>query len=357
MAWMSEDQAATALGVSFRAIRRRVGNGSLRVKRQGSQILVDVDVSRGPERPKPAAGMQAGLAIEGDAHPTPDNTARRATATNGRDASAAASAEVPAIDLPLAERATPVNPWAVRMAGSNMRAFEPPPTAAAGSRLAVVLVWILLTLMLFGGAVAGFFHHRAAQEYAQLETRYNQATTSLHEAQVQYERELKARDEAADERQREHAAELETLRSRIEQSATELARERQEKEGLAADLEILGTRLADALADRQALTDKLAAAQSAAPPTTADRSIADVFRRAGGQLANALTARANTPTPARHVDTATTPPADATATLPDIAAPPTPARSGDRPIPRQPARLDGSAPVPTLRPIMQSPQN
>lgn len=60
MAWMSEEQAATVLGVPFRTIRRRVGNGSLRTRLQGSTLLVEVEVTDAtPSAKKPPSPPRA----------------------------------------------------------------------------------------------------------------------------------------------------------------------------------------------------------------------------------------------------------------------------------------------------------
>lgn len=218
MAWISEEAAATALGISFKTLRRRVGNGSIRAMRQDQQIYVDLDIPQLTHLPKPSA-----------------ETVREAPIHLSRKSPGDTASET------IVEADT-----------SNK--------VRSGWWMGLT-IWVLLTLLLTAGGVAVWKYREFQSQLVEAETRHQQALREAERSQDEHARSMQAQSAAARGRENRLNEDLSTAHSRLNALSRSLEMQKDANVRLTSELNEAAARLATAQARNTDLAGKLAAAQ------------------------------------------------------------------------------------------------
>ncbi|MBI4581357.1 MAG: hypothetical protein HY718_16770 [Planctomycetes bacterium] len=331
MAWLSEAQAATALGVSHRTIRRRVGNGSLRVMRQGRRILVDVDPHRLPDSRPGTTDLEA------------DENRPPASAIIVQPTAPEATNAVPVAPVPVASTTTNLmtSPTASPVAGNTPR-FRPNGQVArwetGWERWTTIGLWLAATLLLSGGTAAAWFHYHARLGIRDAEARYAQSVAGAQQTQAEHERQLVGQAQIAAERQDKLTSELVAVRKQLDETTRALDKQGREAASLRAELAAVSSHFAEASAEQAATSRKLLAAQTNIAVLRGEATLSNMLedwlnRLATRPLHSPTALPTNLPGPQPSDDAAES-------------------RPRNRLIPRQPPRL-GDEDTVSLRPLMR----
>ncbi len=333
MAWMSEEEAASVLGVSFRTVRRRVGNGSLRSMRQGQQILVDIELSRisacGPSTP--AKPVDSGLVLDSPQ----SNTAPICTAEIATPApieTRPPSFSPPALGALGAGSLRWTSDYDAPTARNRIPSADPVP-----SRATAAVAWVLLTLLLFGGTLVAWARYHDHQQFERAQSQHQQAMSAAQRVLTETQQQLSAQQASAAEREARFNTELTGARARLDEATGELSRQRKDAAQLKSDLDQLTAHMTDAATQRHVMASELAGARTSLAAARVQSNITSAL----GELATALRGRW------------TAGPLQPMMPAQDEELPPTPDQPvGERSIPTQPPRLNGEETGGKLQPIL-----
>jgi len=258
MAWLSEEQAATALGVSFQTIRRRVGNGSLRSALQGSQLMVEVDVPDGAD-----AALKLHTSRRSELPPEP----------------ASAPSRTPFV-APCEREVWPASTMATRAASAA------PLTRAR--RWPIGALWLTVTLALFAAALGVLQARSAALPPQDAEAEHEPAVAVVQPPPLEPSQDLAAITAASAERERALTAELNAARTQVEQLTGEVHTHRQSVADLTNRLDQFEKEMASLRDRHESLTDQLAAAKAGVAMLKFKSSILDTVRQLADRLEQSL---------------------------------------------------------------------
>lgn len=272
MAWMSEEAAATVLGVSFKTIRRRVGNGSIRAMRQGRQIFVDIETTRiaGPNRLTASTRLNAAIA----------NTGSTSVATTDTPVSEPVGTIPPT-------RVPPVTPMPVKPLADPTLSIalspSPMPTNAVSisskellpERWPWLAIWLLLTLLLTASTVAAWIYQQGQSQLQEAESHYQQVMLDTQQAQAKQAKQITA----TAERERKLIGELSTAYAKFDETNRALAEQQNTTDKFKADLDKTVADLTNSQSERNAIANKLISAQATAQVLRWQAALGDTFRQ------------------------------------------------------------------------------
>lgn len=255
MAWMSEEQAAAALGVSFKTIRRRVGNGSLPSMRRGSDLLVNVELARVEQEIAPAEKQRARslepvapVVAVADTAPRPVSESRLPSVvpTIAPKMHLAAATIASAAPQPVIAEMLPVSMQAPRRTNRWME----------------FTIWALLTLVLSGGVTATWLLQQSRERIRNGEKQYAQALNTAEQARINGVHEMTVLRTEAARREKELTSQLETERSRAMGLLTEIEAQKRNTADLRGALDLATSRLASMGSQRSELSRRTRVAEA-----------------------------------------------------------------------------------------------
>jgi cytoskeletal protein RodZ len=200
-------------------------------------------------------------------------------------------------------------------------------------------VWGAITLVLFGGSLVVWLNHQSGRRVQQIQAQYDQAMADHVQTQADHQREITHQQNTARERETGLASQLADVQAQLEKTASNLDQERRASGQLRAELDQLATRTTEVLAEREALAHKLTAANAGMAAMNVRSSLAAALERVVGGMRSGVQQQEE-PTVAN---------AAVASPQPELISE---ARSGERYLPAQPPRLDGSELAPGFRPIL-----
>lgn len=299
MAWMSEEQAAIALGVPFRTIRRRVGNGSLRTRLQGSTLLVEVELGVPTGRPatgdeKPKHFTEPVPAPVPAAVNTPPRPPVEAPSLRPE---AIAVVSVPAVATPrVSLSAGTMIPHVSGTFQPATPSFAPASAPAEGSRTGwLAPVGLIIGALVLAACVGSVWvMHEGRLRLHQVQADLAQTVASARQARLDHERQLSEQVATASSLQTRLTTELSESRDMIGKLTHELAQERQSAVRLQGELATSRAELAQVEDRRRQLARKYAVAQASATVSDAATAISESVGRLSEQFRETLRTAART---------------------------------------------------------------
>lgn len=295
MAWMSEEQAATVLGVPFRTIRRRVGNGSLRTRLQGSTLLVEVEVADASLRKGPLAKARPPV------EPIPPAVA--SDIRTGPAEPIHAPVAVPPSRVPpllLSSGTLPAHCANATVTDAPAGSVEPKPGEHVNRRAglwATMTAWGAVAVALGVGLTSISIVQHTRTSLRAVERDLADARTTARRAQVAYEQAMSGEAARARAAEAELTAESSRVRGELERTTARLNAERAAMRESRRMLSLAERTASVQDARLQQLGRRLAFARASAAAQEARALLANRIARLSGSLRGMLARSISTPVP------------------------------------------------------------